>query len=170
MRRYYEEDLPRLIDEYRHIRNLGPTMTVASQLTLHRGSRTIEIRFLGRGDTDHDLIVYLPKEKIVATGDMVVHPFPYGFSQQPREWLATLRKLAQLDIEILVPGHGDVQRGKSYLNRVIALVETVQAGENADLSAFEREMAGDDPIRRHYFHEYFAKPAIERARKERSSK
>ena len=166
MRRYYEQDLPRLIEEYRDIKNLGPTMTVASQLTLHRGTRTIDIRFLGRGDTDHDLVVYLPKEKIAATGDMVVHPFPYGFSQQPREWLATLRKLAQLDIDILVPGHGEVQRGKSYLSRVIALVEAVQTQTNPDLSAFEREMAGNDPILRHYFHEYFAKPAVERARKE----
>jgi glyoxylase-like metal-dependent hydrolase (beta-lactamase superfamily II) len=145
-------------------------MTVGSLLTLHRGARTIEIHFLGRGDTDHDLIVYLPKEKIVATGDMGVHPFPYGFSQQPREWLSTLRKLSQLDIETLVPGHGDVQRGKAYLQRVIALVETVQTNEIPDLSSYEHEMAGDDPILRYYFHEYFAKPAIERARKERASR
>jgi glyoxylase-like metal-dependent hydrolase (beta-lactamase superfamily II) len=185
MRRYYERDLPAMIEEYRRIRNLGPTTTVDSQLTLHRGQRSIEIRFLGRGDTDHDLIVYLPKEKVVVAGDMVVHPFPYGFSQQPREWLATLGKLSALDFELLVPGHGDVQRGKHYLQRIISLIDSVRvqtangiaAGldleairKRIDLTAFERELAGDDPIRRHYFHDYFVRPGVERSYKEQSGK
>jgi glyoxylase-like metal-dependent hydrolase (beta-lactamase superfamily II) len=45
----------------------------------------------------------------VVTGDMVVSPVSYGFSAQPREWAATLQKLAALDFDILVPGHGDVR-------------------------------------------------------------
>lgn len=181
LQRYLDRDLPPILAEYPGIVNLGPTATVSDRLVLHRGPRTIEILFLGRGDTDHDLVVYLPAEKIIAAGDMVVHPFPYGFSTQQAEWLTTLRKLQGLDYHQLVPGHGDVQNGKTHVGRIIALVEAtrsqvasgIAAGLDADavrkrvnLSTFESELAGDDAVRRHYFHEYYVKPAVEQALKE----
>jgi cyclase len=162
----YRADVPAIVDEYRKTVNLPPTASVEHSLTLHRGARTIDIRFLGRGDTDHDLIVHLPHDKVVIAGDMVVHPFPYGFSSQPVEWIATMTKLAALDFDYLVPGHGDVQRGKTYLNRVIELVKTAQQ-PGADLSAFETEMTGGDPVLRYYFHELFVKPAVVEASKRR---
>lgn len=144
--------------------NLPPTASFENRLTLHRGARTIDIRFLGRGDTDHDVIVHLPNDGVVVAGDMVVHPFPYGFSTQADEWIATLTKLSELEFSYLVPGHGDVQRGKTYLRRVIDLVKAVQT-PGADLSAFEKEMAGNDPVLRYYFREYFVEPAVAEARK-----
>jgi glyoxylase-like metal-dependent hydrolase (beta-lactamase superfamily II) len=75
------------------VRNIAPTLTLADRLVLHRGDRTIDIRHLGRGDTPEDLIVFLPQDRVVVTGDMVVAPVPYGFSSQPREWAAALEKL-----------------------------------------------------------------------------
>jgi cyclase len=178
LRRYYDHDLPRMLDEYRTIRNIAPTLTVADRLTLVRGQRTIEVRFLGRGDTPEDLIVLLPSDRVVVAGDMVVHPVPYGFSEQPREWIATLTRLAELDFDRLVPGHGSVQEGKSYVRSLITAIQSVQdqvstlKARGLDLAAvqaavglhsFERAFAGDDPVARYYFGEYFRKPAIERA-------
>jgi glyoxylase-like metal-dependent hydrolase (beta-lactamase superfamily II) len=165
LQRYHDSDIATIVEEYKGITNLAPTASFENRLVLHRGQRAIELRFLGRGDTDHDVIVYLPREKLVVAGDMVVHPFPYGFSTHPDEWLVTLGKLSSLDFDFLIPGHGDVQRGKTYLSRVIELVATVQKGE--DLSAFEKEMAGEDPILRYYFQKYFAEPAVAEARKRR---
>jgi cyclase len=153
----YIEDVPAIIEEYRHIVNVPPTATFHDKLTLHRGSRTIDILFLGRGDTDHDTIVHLPKEKVVVAGDMVVHPIPYGFSPNPDEWIVTMGRLAELEFDFLVPGHGDVQRGKTYLRRLIEAVKTARR-PGGDLAPFEREFAGDDAILRYYFQEYFAKP------------
>ena len=115
---------------------------------------------------------------MICTGDMVVHPFPYGYSRQPAEWLATLGKVGELDFDTLVPGHGEVQSGKDYLRSVVALVRSVQeqvaagieAGQDleavrrsVDLSRFEAAMAGEDPVRQYFFREYFAKPAVEEA-------
>jgi glyoxylase-like metal-dependent hydrolase (beta-lactamase superfamily II) len=177
----YAEDIPTIVEEYRGIRNLGPTATFEQKLTLHRGGRTIDILFLGRGDTDHDVVVHLPKEKVVAAGDMVVHPFPYGSSAQPSEWIETLGKLSALDFEHLIPGHGDVQHGKAYVGRVIELVKNVRTQVRAaraagldleatkkkvDLTAFERELVGDDPVGRYFFKQDFADPAIAAAFKE----
>jgi glyoxylase-like metal-dependent hydrolase (beta-lactamase superfamily II) len=167
-------DLEEIRREYHTVVNLPPTLGVDRSMVLYRGKRTIEVRFLGAGDTPQDLVVYLPRERIVCSGDLVVHPFPYGYSDQPLEWRRTLEALRALDFDILVPGHGDEQRGKVYLDNVIALLRSVHdqvaAGVGAgldlaavrariDLSAFARP---DDPITRYYFREYFVDPHVER--------
>src|SRR5256885_134022 len=46
-----------------------PTMTFDRSLILHRSSRTIEILWLGRAHTDGDVFVFLPREKVLVTGD-----------------------------------------------------------------------------------------------------
>ena len=163
--------------EYRKVKRTPPTMTVAKSMRLYRGNRTIEIVHLGAGDTPGDLIVYLPQDRIVCTGDMVTEPVPFGFSRYPLEWLATLNQLSQLEFDTLIPGHGEVQQGKVYLRSVITLLQSVQdqvkagiaAGldhegvrKQVDLSKFERQFAGDDPVYRDYFREYFSDPNVER--------
>jgi cyclase len=125
-------------------RDVLPTLTVEDSLVLHRGARTIEIKYFGKGHTAGDLVVYLPNERIVATGDLVVHPVPFGFSPALREWPATLRRLEALEAAIIVPGHGEIQRDWRYVDRQIALFEStweqvkkaVDAG--ADLEAARR--------------------------------
>ncbi len=51
-----------------------PTVTLRERLTLHRGSRVIDILHLGRGHTSGDIVVHLPNEGIVVAGDLVIHP------------------------------------------------------------------------------------------------
>lgn len=48
-----------------------PNITLQTQMTLYRGNREIQIRFLGRAHTAGVVVVFLPKEKIVITGDML---------------------------------------------------------------------------------------------------
>lgn len=181
LRRFYEQDIDTILEEYRGIVNVAPTLTFERRMTLHRGARTIELLFLGKGDTPHDTVVYLPNDRLVCAGDMVVHPIPYGFSEQPSEWLDTLGRLSELDFDTLVPGHGDVQTGKAYVQRLMSMLRAVQtqvkAGAEAgldlegvrkrvDLSEFERQFAGDDPVLRYFFREYFSDPNVERTYKE----
>jgi glyoxylase-like metal-dependent hydrolase (beta-lactamase superfamily II) len=176
LERFLHQDIQAMRREYRKVVNTPPTVTFEQKMALHRGPRTIEVLFLGPGDTPNDLVVYLPQDKVVCSGDMVVHPFPYGFSEQPLEWLTTLGKLDALDFDTLIPGHGEAQ-GKTYLRTVMSLLQSVQdqvrAGIAAgldlegvrgrvDLSGFERDLAGDDPVYRYYFREYFADPHVER--------
>ncbi len=93
-----------------------PTMTVADHLTLFRGDREIRVLYLGRGHSDTDLMVYLPKEKIVATGDFFEGPgtgaLAFGFHD---EWANNLEKLKALDVETVVPGHGEPFKGKEQI-------------------------------------------------------
>lgn len=185
LQRLLDRDIETIRREYRTVVNTPPTITVSDKLTLHRGRRTIEIMHLGHADTDGDLIVYLPNERIVCTGDTVVHPFPYGFSEKPVEWLATLARLERLDFDRLIPGHGEVQRGKEYLRAVAEMLSAVQSDvkrgidqglalaeirKNINLSQFETKYVGSDPVYRYYFRVYFADPAIERAFRQLSQK
>ena len=109
-------------------RAVPPTVDVADSLTLTRGSRTIEIRFLGRGNTRGDLVVYLPTERIVATGDLVVAPVPYATNVYARDWVKTLDRLMGLPATTILPGHGPIMRDWSYVQRVKSTIEQTLAG------------------------------------------
>src|SRR5262245_49243608 len=60
-------------DEQKLIKPTAPTTTLTNDLTLHRGGREIRILFMGRAHTDGDVVVFLPQERIIATGDMITN-------------------------------------------------------------------------------------------------
>ncbi|MFA5909606.1 MAG: MBL fold metallo-hydrolase [Vicinamibacterales bacterium] len=93
-----------------------PTMTLTQTLTLHRGSREIRVLFLGRGHTAGDVVVYLPKERIVATGDLLVEGTSYMGDAFFTEWIQTIEALKQLDVETVLPGHGNAFKGKARMD------------------------------------------------------
>ena len=92
-----------------------PTVTFSTRMTLHRGSREIQLLYLGRGHTDTDLFVYLPKEKIVCTGDDMETGLAYTPDAFLAEWPDTLEKLAALDFDTVLPGHGTPFHGKEHI-------------------------------------------------------
>jgi cyclase len=93
-----------------------PTMTLDRTMTLHRGAREIRIMFLGRGHTAGDVVVYLPKERIVATGDLLIEDRSYMGDAFFTEWIATIETLKGLDFETVLPGHGRAFTGKAKLD------------------------------------------------------
>jgi glyoxylase-like metal-dependent hydrolase (beta-lactamase superfamily II) len=113
-------------------------------LDLDLGNRTVQVKFLGRGNTAGDVVAWLPKEKIVATGDMLVHPVPYTCSGFPVDWEKTLENLALLQPEIVVPGHGEVMHDLKYLHDVHDLLDSTIRQVNAifqeDTEHFDRSL------------------------------
>jgi cyclase len=83
-----------------------PTLTYSSKLVLHRGGREIDLLFLGRGHTGGDTVVFLPKEKIVVTGDLMESRLAYMGDAFFDEWVTTLGELKNLDFDVVLPGHG----------------------------------------------------------------
>lgn len=169
------------IPEMRRMRVLLPTMLVDDELVLQRGEREIRVRWMGRGNTAGDLIVHLPAEGIVATGDLVVAPTPFALGSYIGDWIGTLGAVRALGAGVLVPGHGPVMRDPSYLDTVVELLETVQAQvadavargltleetrQAVDLESFRARLAGDDRLRNASFRSYFVVPAVERAWRE----
>ena len=85
-----------------------PDSIFQNQLTLHSKNRTVEL-IEHSGHTKSDLIMYLPEDNIVFTGDLVfIGSHPYLADGNPAELLSSLNKLIELDIEKVVPGHGPV--------------------------------------------------------------
>ena len=92
-----------------------PTETFTDSLTIPDPVAPIELRFLGTANTTGDLVAWLPRQKVAVAGDAVVAPTPYGFTVSTRPWLESLAKLEALPFTSLVPGHGRVQKDRTYL-------------------------------------------------------
>lgn len=75
-------------------------------------TRTVEILWLGRAHTDGDLFVFLPAERVLATGDALHGWTPTMRDSYPYEWIQTLDAAEKLDFEYVIGGHGEVIHGK----------------------------------------------------------
>jgi cyclase len=89
-----------------------PSVTFDHSLILHRPSKTVEILWLGNAHTNGDVFVYLPREKVLVTGDALHGWTPYMGDSYPFDWIETLGAAEKLDFDQVIGGHGDVMRGK----------------------------------------------------------
>ena len=109
-----------------------PDLTFDKSLILHRSDRDILLLFLGRGHTSGDVVAYLPKQKVVATGDLLHGWMPFMGDSYPPEWVATLDALDKLDFDQIIGGHGGV-KPRSHLrffrNYIADLIEAVRAAK-----------------------------------------
>ena len=112
------------MSEYQAMHPVLPTLTFGDHLTLHHGGRELQI-FHFVGNTVGDSVLYLPKERVLLAGDLLVFPVPYCADSHPTPWIESLKALARLDVEIIVPGHGPAQHSKEYLNLVIDSLQSV---------------------------------------------
>jgi len=173
----YKDVLP----ELKTIRLVLPTVTFDQTLTLYVGGREIQVLYFGRGNTRGDVAVYLPRERVLATGDLLVHPVPFAYGSFLGEWIQTLKRLRELDAAVIVPGHGPLMRDREYLDTVVALLESVtsqvrdavgrgltleETRKAVNLESFRKRLAGDDPVRLDTFDDSIMRVGIERAYKE----
>jgi glyoxylase-like metal-dependent hydrolase (beta-lactamase superfamily II) len=163
-----------------------PTITVSDRLTLRRGSRLIDIRSLGPGHSQADLIVHLPAEKIVIAGDLVIAPVPLaGPKSSIRGWAAALDRLRELHPAIIVPGHGPIMRDDGYLGQLSGLFTSLaqqveaSAANGASLEAtraavqldgWRKTFAGDSQLRAFLFDYYVTGPGVAAAYREATEK
>jgi glyoxylase-like metal-dependent hydrolase (beta-lactamase superfamily II) len=109
------------------------TLSFDHDFSVDLGNRELQVKFLGRGNTPGDAVVYLPKERIVVAGDLVVYPIPYVYDGYPSEWIETLQRLASLEAVAIVPGHGPVLRDKAYIFLMRDLLRSAEEQMNAKL-------------------------------------
>jgi glyoxylase-like metal-dependent hydrolase (beta-lactamase superfamily II) len=153
------DDADAAIEECAEFRFRGADLTFNDRITLRLGSREVELLHLGRANTAGDIVAWIPDAKVLAVGDLVVHPFPFATQSYIGEWAAVLRKVEAMPFEALIPGHGPVMRDRRYLAQVAETLESIMAQARAayrpgmaeaqlrkhvDLARFRREIAGDD--------------------------
>ena len=199
LRASYEGDLGavrEIVEDASRMKVIAPTTTLAgpeARLVLHRKrsgqDRAIEILALGRGHTRGDLVVWLPAEKILVSGDLVVTPVPLVGADQSYvdDWTKTLDRVLALiavDGTITVPGHGPVLRDPSAIVRYRDFLSAVakhthaaiergdtaeKAVESLDVETFRQQMAGDDKVLNFLFATWGRTPAVEAVYREATS-
>ncbi len=102
----------------------APELTFADRLTLHLSDFPVELKHVGRVHTSNDILVWLPEQKVLFSGDLAFaggQPFLLeGSVAGFRSAIAQMRALAP---SVLVPGHGPVRRG----DEVGALLDNMDA-------------------------------------------
>lgn len=102
-----------------------PNVTFSGSMTIMLGNREIQVLH-AQGITAGDTYLYLPKEKVLVTGDILLSPYPFAIGgTYPAEWLSTLEKFAALAPSMIIPGHGDAEMNTDFLRENIALFRDV---------------------------------------------
>ncbi|MEO8164141.1 MAG: MBL fold metallo-hydrolase [Betaproteobacteria bacterium] len=133
------------LEELRQLKPSLPTRTVDQTVSLNVGDREIQILLLGRGHTDGDVFIHLPREKVVATGDALIDWMPFMNDGFPEDWVRTLDALEKFDFTQIIPGHGDVlpkeqlQFFRGYLTDLIAAIKNADA-HGATLDEMKRTL------------------------------
>jgi glyoxylase-like metal-dependent hydrolase (beta-lactamase superfamily II) len=122
-----------------------PLPDADAPITLDLGGRTVDLRHLGRGHTDHDLVVAVPDAGVVFAGDLVEQGAPPDLEDAVvPDWPATLDALLALEPRTIVPGHGDpvdpafVAGQRAELAEVAALHAAVADGSLTAAEAIRR--------------------------------
>jgi cyclase len=118
-------------------------ITFSDAMVFDDGSQRVELSRLGPGHSMRDAVAYLPKEKILVTGDLCV---TWGFGNNVADvdadydhWLGALDKMAGWEVKTVIPGHGTpaappaLQVQREYLADMVAQVRAgLHAGKSAD--------------------------------------
>jgi glyoxylase-like metal-dependent hydrolase (beta-lactamase superfamily II) len=103
-------------ENFLRIKQAGePNITFSEQSAIYLGGVEVQLYWFGRGHTNGDTVIYLPKEKIVCTGDLMESQIAYMGDAQFDEWVTTLGALKKLDFDTDLPGHGAPFRGKDLI-------------------------------------------------------
>jgi glyoxylase-like metal-dependent hydrolase (beta-lactamase superfamily II) len=171
------KDFQSVVKAAQHARYVGADMTFSDTLTLELGDTTVKLlHFVGhtRGDT----VVYLPRENVLITGDLVIAPVPYGIDDITDSFIVSLEKLMAMHAKVIIPGHGEVQFDNAYMQLEHDLLQSLmqqaysaagqyltvdQFKKTVDLRAYENKFVGNDPDRKWGWDNYFFDQAVTRA-------
>jgi cyclase len=120
--------------EVRALRPALPTIAFERTMRMFSRDREIHLLHLGRAHTEGDVFVYLPKERVVVTGDAVIGWTPFMGDGYPQDWPETLRRLEQLDFDRMILGHGQVA-GRDWLRTFRGYVQDLVAAVREEVWA-----------------------------------
>ena len=163
MRARMIEEFTAEADDFREVILTPPSDLFEDEATLDLGDRAVELRYLGRGHTDNDIVITVPDASVLFAGDLLENAAAPAFGDAyPIAWAETgLRMLPMIDGTV-VPGHGDAFD--------IAFAER-QVGELATLAGLGTELVNggighDEAIARSPFPLEVTRQAFERIRLE----
>jgi glyoxylase-like metal-dependent hydrolase (beta-lactamase superfamily II) len=129
-------------EEKKHVRLVMPNVTFSDRLVIELGERHIEVLNYGRGVTPGDTFVYLPKEKLLLLGDLIVNPITFALSGYPTEWLRVLERVDAIDAATIVTGHGPPLHDKTLLRATMEVFRVLlREGKAAKAKGLDPDQA-----------------------------
>ena len=113
---------PRLFDGHEEIAGLTwPTTTFSDRMTVHLGQRRVDLMHLGRAHTAGDIVIHVPDENVMFTGDIVeFRSACYCGDGHFGDWPATLERIGAFDLAAIAPGRGDALVGSAMVEAALA--------------------------------------------------
>lgn len=113
-----------------------PSIVFDDKLILDDGQQRAELLFLGHAHTPGDALLYLPKHKVLCTGDSCLNgAYNYTGHSDTASWIRVMERAQQLDVKLICPGHGPLA-GKELLEKqkryFVELRQQVQKGIDAN--------------------------------------
>lgn len=85
----------------------APTRTFCGHTTLDVAGRAVELIEVGPAHTAGDVLVHVPKAKVVFTGDILfIEGTPIMWAGPVSNWIAACERIIAMDVDVIVPGHG----------------------------------------------------------------
>jgi cyclase len=154
------QEMSKVLDDLSQLQIVLPSLLFEEKLTISGADRTVEFYCLGGGHSPSDTFMYLPKEKIAFLGDLATEDLHVPI-YNPEEFLTILMLVKQIDINIIIPGHGNIadftlcdtlidylsfmiQRAKGALQRKLSLEDFIS---EFDLPKMYREWKGVNGIK-----------------------
>ena len=113
-----------------------PDRTFSETAYVDVGERRVDLRHLGRGHTDHDIVIVIPDSAVLFAGDLIENgAVPFYNDGYPLDWPETALRIVDLAFGVVVPGHGDhgdrafVEDQAAAIAAVAELARRVHRGE-----------------------------------------
>ena len=104
-----------------------PAAMTSDRQVIDLGNMEVQVLFLGRAHTGGDLMVYLPKQKILFMSEAYLNRvFPAMRSGYPSEWVKMIDRALAMDVDTYVPGHGFVEAAKASREELIEFQKALQ--------------------------------------------
>jgi glyoxylase-like metal-dependent hydrolase (beta-lactamase superfamily II) len=156
-------EYPDEAEAFREVELVPPTHLIEDAALLELGDRQVDLRYLGRGHTDNDVIVLVPDAGVLFAGDLLENaPAPAFGDSFPIAWAETGLALLALVDGTVVPGHGDPFDRRFAERQVAELTVLAELAREAASGA----IGLDEAIRRSPFPAHETGEALERARLE----
>jgi glyoxylase-like metal-dependent hydrolase (beta-lactamase superfamily II) len=152
-------EIPQLAQDLRDVVIDPPDVTFDERAVVDAVGRDVDLRYLGRGHTESDIVVVVPDADVLFAGDLLENgATPYFADAYPLDWPATCEAVVALVSGAVVPGHGDIAdrdfaveqteqlRSLAYLARRVQLGE-IGFDDALDASPFPRA-ASREPLER----------------------
>jgi glyoxylase-like metal-dependent hydrolase (beta-lactamase superfamily II) len=127
--------------EFEGIRHTPPTRTFEGEMSVSVGDKTVELIQVGPAHTRGDVLVHVPGDRTVFTGDILfIDGTPIMWAGPVQRWIEACRRIAEMEVETVVPGHGPItdKRGVAAVQRYLEYVRDESRKRfDAGLDAFE---------------------------------